>query len=64
MLGCKDATHLLSEGQDRTLSVPERVQLKMHLAICSGCRNFGKQMDLLRAACQRLKPGRNDPESQ
>ena len=52
MLKCKEATHLLSEAQDRELSFSERLQLKMHLAMCTGCRNFKGQMAFLRQACR------------
>lgn len=50
MLNCKEVTHLLSEAQDRKLTLGERLPLRMHLAICQGCRNFGKQLDFLREA--------------
>lgn len=53
MKSCKEVTHLLSEAQDRTLTVGERLQLEIHLAICKGCANYRKQMDFLRAACRR-----------
>ncbi len=53
MLTCKEVTHLLSEGQDRKLTVGERARLEMHLLICAGCSNFSKQMDFLRSACRR-----------
>jgi hypothetical protein len=53
MLMCKEVTHLLSESQDRKLTISERLQLKMHLAMCSGCRNFKNQMVFLREACRR-----------
>ena len=53
MLRCKEATHLLSEAHDRNLSFSERLQLKMHLAMCTGCRNFKGQMAFLRRACRR-----------
>jgi hypothetical protein len=53
MLNCKETTRLLSEEQDRKLGVPERLQLKMHLAFCKGCTNFRKQMRFLRDACSR-----------
>jgi hypothetical protein len=53
MLTCKEVTHLLSEGQDRKLTVAERARLEMHLLVCSGCSRFRKQMDFLRAACRR-----------
>lgn len=53
MLSCKDVSRLLSESQDRRLSVSERLKLEMHLAMCRGCSNFRKQMDFLRDACRR-----------
>lgn len=52
MLTCKEVTHLLSEGQDRKLSLSERISMEMHLAMCKGCSNFRKQMNFLRAACR------------
>lgn len=48
MMNCQEATRLLSEQQERTLSVKETMALKMHTAMCSACRNFGKQMDMIR----------------
>jgi len=53
MLSCKETTQRLSEAQDREFGLAEKLQLKMHLAMCGGCRNFSKQMDFLRAACRR-----------
>lgn len=58
MLKCKEATHLISEAQDRQLSFAERAGLTMHLAICNGCRNFRRQMDFLREVCRRYASGR------
>lgn len=57
MLNCQEITRLLSESQDRTLSVMERMQLEMHLAMCKGCSNFRKQMNFLREACRRHNTG-------
>lgn len=53
MLKCKDVTHLLSESQDRKLTLSERLQLELHLAMCSGCKNFKGQMAFLREACRK-----------
>lgn len=53
MLSCKEVTHLLSQAQDRRLSLAERLSLRLHLAICRGCSNFSGQMDFLRRACRR-----------
>lgn len=55
MLSCKEATHLMSEAQERDLSLGERLQLKLHLAICDGCTNFRRQMNFLRQACRRYR---------
>lgn len=58
MLTCKEVTHLLSESQDRKLTVAERMHMEMHLAMCKGCGNFRKQMDFLRTACRRYVDAR------
>jgi len=61
MLKCKEVTHLLSEAQDRELSLPQRLQLKMHLAMCTGCRNYKGQMAFLRQACHSYLKDRGRP---
>jgi hypothetical protein len=55
MLSCKEATQLVSQGLDRRLGVFERAALRLHLLICSGCRNFGAQALFLRRMVQQLK---------
>lgn len=53
-LSCKEATRLMSAAQDRELSIGERAALKVHLAVCKGCRIFDDQMHFLRRALRRL----------
>ena len=55
MLSCEQATRLLSEGQDRKLTFPEKMNLKVHTAMCSGCREFGRQLGSLRTLIQEEK---------
>lgn len=62
MLSCKDVTHLLSEAQDRKLSIAERMHLGLHLAMCKGCQNFKRQMRFLREACSRYREARGNPD--
>ena len=38
---------------DRKLSLAEQIQLRVHLVICSGCRNFSRQIDQLRQISRR-----------
>lgn len=54
MMNCKHATQLLSQQQDRRLGIMERIGLRLHLLICSGCSNFNKQIDFVRVACRRI----------
>jgi hypothetical protein len=61
ILSCKEATRLVSQGLDRRLGLGERVAVRVHLAICAGCRNFRKQVLFLRQALrERSAP---DPRS-
>ena len=47
MLTCTDARRLLSQARDQKLPTRQRWGLKVHLAMCRFCRNFGKQLDVL-----------------
>ncbi len=57
MLNCKQATELMSRRMDRTLSLKNRISLRIHLMMCSGCRNFNKQMQFLRQASRKISRG-------
>lgn len=54
MLSCRQTTRLLSQGADRDLAFGERVALRVHLAICRGCRNVNAQFRFLRVAVRSL----------
>ena len=54
MRTCKEVTRLVSQGEDRDLQFGERVALRVHLAICRGCRNMRAQMLFLRRAVRHL----------
>jgi len=54
MLTCKDASRLISEGQERQLRLRERWDLRLHLWICANCRRFERQIHLLRRALRML----------
>ena len=53
MLTCKDASQLISEGQDRKLGLRERIGLRLHLWMCQSCRLFEKQLGQLRQVLHR-----------
>ena len=54
LLSCKETTRILSQREDRELTFGERVALRVHLAICNGCRNVNAQFKLLRLAVKNL----------
>jgi len=54
MLTCKDASRLISEGQERHLRLGERWGLRLHLWLCVNCRRFERQIRLLRRALRKL----------
>jgi len=53
-LSCRDASRLLSQSMERKLSLAEQAKLRLHLALCDACRNFGRQLKRLRQAAGRL----------
>lgn len=55
MLNCREATERISQAQDRKLSLLESVPLRLHLMMCSGCRNFSQQMPFLRDAMRAFR---------
>ena len=63
MMNCEQATRLMSEAQERQLSLKDRAGLKMHLLMCSGCQNFGKQMGTLREIAQTYAKGDDTQEN-
>ncbi|QUN06231.1 zf-HC2 domain-containing protein [Shewanella yunxiaonensis] len=58
ILNCREAARLLSEAQERELSLGERLALRLHLMFCAGCRNFGKHVNVLRDLSRQYASGR------
>lgn len=54
-LSCKEATRVVSQAQERSLSALERWKLKMHLAVCAKCTRFEQQIRLIREALRRYR---------
>ena len=55
MVSCKEASRLLSQGEDRRLSLGERIKLRLHLVVCTGCMRFKRQIDFTRDAMSRYR---------
>ena len=50
MISCKEATRLASLQMERKLSPWERLQFRLHLVICTGCRRAERQFAFMRQA--------------
>jgi hypothetical protein len=55
LVSCSEATRLVSQRQDRPLPWGERVKLGLHLAVCSACSRFERQMKFMREAMRRYR---------
>ncbi len=64
MLTCRRVTELLSEAQEHPLSLRDRAALRMHMMMCDGCRNFERQMDMLRKISRSYVPTANSPSEE
>ena len=47
---CREAAALIIAREDRALSLPDSVALKLHLLACKACPEFENQVLTLRAA--------------
>ena len=57
MLNCKEVTEVCSQEMERPLVLREKVSLRAHLMMCSGCTNFRRQMKTLRQVMQAYAGG-------
>jgi predicted anti-sigma-YlaC factor YlaD len=53
MLSCIKATQLMELREHCPLTLPDKIQLRMHVAMCSGCRNYMKQTRLINELLRR-----------
>ncbi|MBI1367136.1 MAG: zf-HC2 domain-containing protein [Planctomycetes bacterium] len=53
MLNCKQTARLISEGLDRKLSLRQRMNLWMHLAMCGACSAYRRQIQLINRLVRR-----------
>ncbi len=62
MLSCKEIARLVSDGLDRKLPLRRRIAVRLHLAMCSGCRAYKKQIQSLNQLFSRR--AKREPHAQ
>jgi len=55
MISCKEASRLLSQAEDGTLSWFAALRLRLHLAACDACTRFAHQLRFMRDALARYR---------
>jgi hypothetical protein len=55
LYSCKEATRIVSQAQERPLSLIERWKLSLHLGVCEACSRFERQIRFLREALDRFR---------
>ena len=48
MPSCKDISELISQSMDTRLPLRKRLAIRLHVALCSLCRRYEKQLQLMR----------------
>ena len=56
---CKKTTELTSRAMDIRLPFPERVAMRLHLAVCKNCARFAQQLLVMRRQF-RIETATND----
>lgn len=54
MLRCRQATRIISDSHERSLSLQEKVGVQMHLIACPHCRNFKRNCNELSHLMQQF----------
>jgi hypothetical protein len=52
---CREATQITLQAEDRRMPLSERLSLRLHHRICSNCRRFARQVELMRQASVRWR---------
>lgn len=58
MLSCKEVTAVCSAEMERPLKWGEKVSLRTHLMMCTGCSHYRRQMKALRQVMQAYAEGK------
>lgn len=55
MITCREATQLVLAAEDRRIPLAGRLALRLHQGLCGNCRNFARQIGLMREASARWR---------
>ena len=54
-INCREATQIILQAEDRSMPLAERLLLRLHHRVCTNCRRFARQVQLMRQASARWR---------
>lgn len=63
MRTCREVSALLLAREDRGLSLPERLAIRIHFMICEACPRFERQLLTMRGAFDQWRAYRDDGDA-
>lgn len=60
---CREVSALILAREDRHLSWPERLAIRVHFLICKACPRFEQQVRTMRGALDMWRSYRDDGEA-
>ncbi len=64
MLSCKQVSELVSQSLDRSLTMRERMSVRLHLLMCAACARFGRQLAFIQATIKKFISDTEQNEAQ
>ncbi len=61
VLSCKKATELIEKRGVVKLSPKEKIQLSMHTSICSACKKYEEQSEIIEKSLEQIHQKNNKP---
>jgi hypothetical protein len=62
MPGCREMTRRSSDALEREPGLFDRIGARIHLAMCSACRRYRTQLNLLHRTARRWRPENGSPK--
>ena len=63
MLTCKETTEMISKEVDDGLNLRESLDMRLHILMCSACRNYRGNVQFLRRACRSAATPGQSPDT-
>lgn len=62
MISCKEATYLTVKKEEKSLTLSERLKLRIHMLLCKVCALFGQQSHYISTQAKQVEEQCNPNE--